>query len=79
MAICTDAKEPSFDEKNPDKVDKIIVCQKTQIAPQFTHWSRIIGRVQLVSNEQRAKCRKVNFDSLLMSKMDMPDQCATQW
>lgn len=39
MAICTDAKEPSFDEKNPDKVDKIIVCQKTQIAPQLTHWS----------------------------------------
>ena len=24
---------PTFDEKNPDRVDKIIVCQKTQIAP----------------------------------------------
>ena len=28
-----EANQPRFDEKNPDRVDKIIVCQKTQIAP----------------------------------------------
>ena len=39
-----------FDEKNPDRGDKIIVCQKTQIAPKVSGGNWIGGHAIKVSS-----------------------------